>query len=234
MLVFILAESALEVIPQEIWGHPSVKSYQERREKPLRKLFLDRSYHHAAMLKISNAEKRGRPDIAYMNLLTVLGSPLNLEGFMETYVHTVDDHVIRIKPLTRLPRNYDRFISLMEQLFEKNQVPETGEPLLTLRKETLPQLLQSLRPDHIVAFTRLGKPKNVEKTVSTLTDFNRPAVLIGGFPHGHLSRTNFQLADENICVDSEMLDSWIVSGRIIYEYERAMNLPDKRLQKGKE
>jgi rRNA pseudouridine-1189 N-methylase Emg1 (Nep1/Mra1 family) len=67
--------------------------------------------------------------------------------------------------------------------------------------------------------------------VTALTDFKRLAVIIGGFPRGHLSRTTLQLADRSIRVDTEMLDSWIISGRIIYEYEIALNLPEKRLQK---
>ena len=229
MLIFILAESALERIPKEIWSHPAVKNYAQRREKPPANLFLDRSYHHAAMMKLKGAEKRGRPDITYLTLLTVLGSPLNLEGLLETYVHTTDNHVLKIKPETRLPRNYDRFLSLLEQLYEKNRVPAEGESLIILEKASMPQLLQTLKPDHTVAFTRLGKQSTIEETTTNFADNNRVAVIVGGFPHGHLTGTTLQLADETVRVDREMLDSWVISSRIVYEYEKKLNIPERRL-----
>ncbi len=57
---------------------------------------LDRSYHHAAMKDIADSEKRGRPDIAHLCLLEALGSPLNKEGLLRTYVHTYNDYVISV------------------------------------------------------------------------------------------------------------------------------------------
>jgi rRNA pseudouridine-1189 N-methylase Emg1 (Nep1/Mra1 family) len=54
-------------------------------------------------------------------------------------------------------------------------------------------------------------------------------VIIGGFPHGHFSKSTVQLADEIVSVDPEMLEAWTLSSRIIYEYEKALSLPKKRL-----
>ncbi|HJX24428.1 MAG TPA: 16S rRNA methyltransferase [Candidatus Bathyarchaeia archaeon] len=229
MLVFILAESALERVPRELWNHPSVRNYAQDREKPPGKLFLDRSYHHAAMLGLGGAEKRGRPDIVHVTLLSVLGSPLNLEGLLETYIHTADDQVLKFRPETRLPRNFSRFLSLMEQLYEKGKVPTDGESLITLEKLTLPQLVKSLKIDHVVAFTRLGKYGTVEETANITARYGRAAVIVGGFPHGHLSAKTLQTADETFCIDRDTLDSWVLASRIIYEYERALGLPEKRI-----
>ena len=57
-----------------------------------------------------------------------------------------------------------------------------------------------------------------------LASFPVTAVLIGGFPTGHLSKESMMLADEVISIDSEMLDAWTVVARIIYEYEKSIGI----------
>lgn len=64
-----------------------------------------------------------------------------------------------------------------------------------------------------------------------LSQQSKPAIMIGGFPHGHVSETTFKLADERVSIDSSMLESWVVAARAIYEYERAIGLPSKRITK---
>ncbi|MGD9131852.1 MAG: 16S rRNA methyltransferase [Candidatus Bathyarchaeota archaeon] len=231
MLVFVLAEAALETVPEELWSHPAVRRHSKRQRKPPQQLLLDRSLHHQAMKRLEDNLKRGRPDITHFALLEALGSPLNKEALLQTYVHTCSDYVITVKPATRLPRNYNRFIGLMEQLFHQGKVPSTGETLLKLEHKTLPTLLAETKADYILALSREGKPKTLQDAVSTLQTKQRPAVLVGGFPHGHLSETAIQLADEVVCVDSEMLEVWTVTSRVIYEYERSLSVPSKRLCK---
>jgi len=75
------------------------------------------------MRTLTNASKRRRPDIAHFTVLEALGSPLNKEGVLRTYMHTLDDRVITVSPKIRLPRNYDRFVGLIEQLFQKDRIP---------------------------------------------------------------------------------------------------------------
>jgi rRNA small subunit pseudouridine methyltransferase Nep1 len=233
LLILILAESALETLPKEIWAHPAVKRYVTKRRKHPQHILLDRSYHHAAMKKLEHSEKRGRPDITHIALLEALGSPLNKEGLLKVYVHTIHDNVISIDPATRLPRNYERFVSLLEQLFQFGKVPPqpSKKALLTLKCQTLPKLIQEINPSYVLAFTRIGKPKTLEETVSNILNNKKIAVLIGGFPTGHFSETTMKLANETVCIDSEMLETWTVTSRIIYEYERQITLPTKRLQK---
>ena len=96
------------------------------------------------MKKLEESERRGRPDIVHFALLEALGSPLNKERLLQTYVHTLKNHVITISPETRLPRNYDRFVGLMEQLFELGQVPPAGQILLKLELKTLAELQKLL------------------------------------------------------------------------------------------
>jgi len=230
LLTFILVESALETVPQGLWSHPAVRRHAGRRRKHPRHTLLDRSYHHAAMKSLPQDWKRGRPDIVHFALLEALGSPLNREGELQVYVHTVRDYTITVDSRARLPRNYNRFVSLVEQLFELERVPPTGPALLTLERKTLPELLREIKPTHVTAFSRKGTPCTLEEAVSRLSDSERPAVIVGGFPHGHFSETTIKAAQEVIRIDPETLEAWTVTSRIIYEYERVLHLPEKRIK----
>lgn len=231
ILTLIIAESALELVPLSILNTPSVQRYALRKEKKPQQTILDRSYHHSAMKKLKNAGKRGRPDIIHFTLLEALGSPLNKEGLLQTYVHTADDHVINLDSHVRLPKNYDRFIGLMEQLFELGRIPPTGKPLIELKKQTISQLLTELKPTCTLAFTRLGKFKQLDLIAAELAEEKTPVAIIGGFPRGHFSGDLLKLVDETVCFDPEMLETWTVASRAVYAYEKAIGLPAKRLGK---
>lgn len=229
MLTLILAESALETIPKSLWKNPTVIHHSEKRGKRPGFVLLDRSYHHAAMKTLKDSLKRGRPDIIHFALLEALGSPLNKEGLFQVYVHTFSNHVITIAAETRLPRNYNRFAGLMEQLFEFKKIPLTGKPLLTIEKQDLTQLLKEVKPTYVLAFSRKGNRCTIENAVLELSNREKPVAIIGGFPHGHFSKGTSKLADETVAIDQEMLETWTVTSRLIYEYERAVSLPRKRL-----
>lgn len=231
MLTLVLVESALETIPKQLWKHKAIQKYAQQRRKHPRFIILDRSYHHSAMKTLELSEKRGRPDIAHFALLEALGSPLNKERLLRVYVHTISDYVISVMAETRLPRNYNRFVSLMEQLFEFGQIPPEGAetPLLALKHQTLTQLMHEIQPSHILALSRIGKPETLEAALSKLIEEKRLAVLIGGFPRGHFSKVTVKLVDAVVCIDREMLETWTMASRVIYEFERALSLPKKRL-----
>jgi rRNA small subunit pseudouridine methyltransferase Nep1 len=144
LLTLILAESALELVPKKILGHPAVVSYGNKSGKSTNEMLLDRSYHHKAMTNLKDAEKRGRPDIIHMVLLDALGAPLNKEGLLQIYIHTIDDHVIKVSSKARLPKNYNRFVSLLEQLFKLGSVPDFGESLLSIKKAKLQNIIDRI------------------------------------------------------------------------------------------
>jgi len=79
------------------------------------------------------------------------------------------------------------------------------------------------RTDYVIAFSRKGSPETIEETISRLSEKQRPAVVIGGFPHGHFSETTIRLADEVVWVDTEVLETWTSTSRVMYEYERAIS-----------
>ena len=235
-MTLILAESSIEKVPPQLTKHPSVLAHARRRGKDPSRLILDRSYHHSAMRTLESQDhtqdfaKRGRPDIAFHVLLQVLGSPLNREGLLKTYVHTVEDKVIEVNWSLRLPRNYDRFIGILEELYHHGSVPPGENPLLRLRECTLPRLLEESRASVIVAFSTIGKPATMKDACSMILGTDTPVVLIGGFAHSHFGQSTIRLANHIFSIDRESLDAWVVAGRIIYEYECGIDLPHRRLE----
>lgn len=166
----------------------------------------------------------------HLTLLEALGSPLNLAGFLRVYVHTYDDHVLFVDPRVRLPRNYNRFLGLMEQLFQTGKIPPKGKPLLKLGKLSFRKLVVEVRPTLLVALTREGRPKTPREVAEELSTSPRPAVVVGGFPHGHFSKAVLESADWTACIDPQGLEAWVAASRIISAYETAIGLPEKRLE----
>jgi rRNA small subunit pseudouridine methyltransferase Nep1 len=227
-LTLVFAEAALELVPREIVNHPSIFAHAKRRGKKADEILLDVSYHHAAMRPFERFEKRGRPDIIHFSVLEALGSPLNKEGELETWIHTVKDEVIRVAARTRLPRNYDRFVSLMEQLLKERQVPPKGEALLQAEPLPLDQLVERIGPTKLIGLSTLGRPATLEEICGSLLKEKKPAIMLGGFAGGHFAERNAALCDEMFRMDREALDSWVVTSRTIYEYERVMKGFHKR------
>src|SRR5207253_4990568 len=223
MLTLILAESSIELVPNEITGHPAVLKWAERKKKDPRELILDQSYHHSAILRLGKSGiGRGRPDIVHFCLLLALGSPLNSDNQLNCFVHTRDDHVIAIDPRARLPRNTDRFTALIEQLYQSSMVPSSGPPLMKLRRESLKDLLSKISSDGIVALTTLGLPKPMEAVAAGLREVQRPVLDVGGFPAGHLSDQTVKPACGKFRIVSRKMEAWTDVGRAIYDYEKAI------------
>jgi len=143
--------------------------------------------------------------------------------------------VITVNPATRLPRNYSRFVSLIEQLFEYGRVPpsQTQTALLTLEHKALKQLIQDVQPSYVMAFSRIGKPFTFEEAISKLSNEKRPLLIVGGFPHGHFSRAPLNQVNETVGVDPDMLETWTVVSRVLYEYECLLSISKKRLKQRK-
>jgi len=236
VLTLALVESALQLVPQEIQSHPQIKRSSRQRGKKPNQILMDRAFHHSAMQQLAkrtpsmHPEKMGRPDIVHTTLLQILETPLNWEGELRVLIHTQDNHIITINPKVRLPKNYIRFIGLIEQLFDCQKVPEEGEPLLTLEKGGLLQLVRKLEPSKVLAFSRLGKPALIRRVAEHSSNFKKPLALIGGFPRGHFTEDTKRLADEILCVDRESLDAWVVAGRFVYDFEWSIGLAQNRLK----
>ncbi len=230
MLTLIIVESSLETVPKEIHDHPQIKKYSKKMNKKPKDILLDKSYHYRAMARLKWKEKRGRPDIVHFILLEALSSVLNFENLLQVYIHNLNDYIITVNPSVRLPRNYNRFTGLMEQLFKTSRIPASGTPLLILEKSKLEGLLHKIAPTKTVAFTRVGKPETPLGIAKKISEYNKPAIMIGGFPTGHFSSATLKLADEKICLDPIGLDAWVVVSRIISAYETVIGLSEKRIK----
>jgi len=218
MLTLILAESSLETIPLRLKKYGLTKT-PSKKGKKRDKVLLDASLHDRIIQKMQSREKRGRPDIIHLCLLAALGTPLNKHGLLQVYVHTLQDRVIKINPETRLPKNYNRFIGLMEQLYTLGKVPPEGTPLLTLEKKNLEILISELKPSKTILFTEQGTYTKLKTVMQECAKLENPAVIIGGFPHGEFSQKTLELADKKIAIFPEPLESWIVVSRVLYAYE---------------
>ncbi|KSW11676.1 16S rRNA methyltransferase [Pyrodictium occultum] len=222
----VLAEAALETVPREIWGHPAVYKSARRRGKPPSSILLDRSIHHQAMKKLPGAEKRGRPDIVHFSLLEALSSPLNREGLLEVYVHTLNDYVVFVDPSTRLPRNYNRFTGLMEQLLELGRVPPKGKPLLWLKPMKLERLLEEVGASYVILLSEDGEPRRLREVAEeALEKAPRAAVVVGAFPHGDFTEETKRLATRIYSIyRGKPLDTWTVVSHFLALAADMLNL----------
>lgn len=221
MLTLILAESSLETIPAEIKRH-SLTKIATKKGKKKNKTILDVSLHSRIIKNLPNREKRGRPDIVHLSLLAALGTPLNKYGFLQIFVHTIQDIVIKVSSETRLPKNYNRFIGLMEQLYALGKVPPQDPPLLALEKMTLKNLIENLKPSETLLFTEKGTLSKLQPVMNECAKQENPIIIIGGFPHGDFSPETLNLSHKKISISSETLDTWIVVSRALYCYEEAV------------
>jgi rRNA small subunit pseudouridine methyltransferase Nep1 len=237
VLTLALVESALQLVPREIQSHPLVKRYAERRQKGPSEVLLDRAFHHAAMQKLAErnypipAEKMGRPDIVHNTLLQVLETPLNWEGQLRVLVHTQDNRIITINPKVRLPKNYVRFVGLVEQLFAQKKVPGTGEPLLSVMNGRVRDLVRMTAPTKVLGFSKLGKPTVLRDVADEASKLEAPLAFVGAFPRGHFAEDTRVAEDEMYRVDRDSLDAWVVAGRFVYDFEWCIGLGKSRVQR---
>ena len=219
MLDFVLAESALELVPKEIRRTPAVLSDARRRGVDASGILLDRSFHHSAMLRLKDSEKRGRPDLVHIALLSVTGTPLYLEGKVRAFVHTRDDLVLQIQEKTRIPKNYLRFRGLIEKVL----VDRPSEGLVKVRSGSLKELVRkSLSADLVVGLSVQGRPMTLDAVGRNLASVRESCVVVGGFPRGHFSPDSLSSFDDLVRIDSRPLEAHVVAARIVYEVEKAL------------
>ena len=223
-LILVIVEAAVELVPEEIRGHPSVRAEARRRGKRVDEIRLDRSYHHAAMKDLPENWKRGRPDIIHFTLLETLGSPLNKLGLLETYVQLRDGHIIWINPETRLPRVYERFKGLIEKLYREPVVKVDEKILLKMERKTLKNLIDELRPDLKILLSEDGEEVGWKELGELVTSHQKPMIMVGGFPRGDFSPETKKHADKIVRIWPTPLEAWTVTSRILCIIEQNLNI----------
>lgn len=220
LLHIILADSELETIPEEISNEPPIQREAQEIEKSPTDLILDSNYHHDSMKPLADSERRGRPDIAHVCLLSALESPLNKEDLLKIHIHTRHDKVIEIEPHTRIPRSYNRFIGLMEQLFKTGGVPPEN-PLMTMSEKDLETKIDEINPEKTLSFSLQGekiegkdmfRPEEKEKDI---------CAIVGGFPNGDFNSNIEKLSDEIIKMYHHELNALTVVNHAVQFYEES-------------
>jgi len=221
--VFIIADSALELIPKKIVHLDVIKKTAKKRGKLPHSMILDSSYHHTAMTKLKDSNKRGRPDILHVCLLNLLGTPLVRETPDEIRIllHTFNGKVIEINPDTRLPKHYPRFIGLMEQLLIKGLIESKEKTLMEILPDTtIAQEIINIPSTQRLLFTFNGKSINAEEYFKEISSLDI-GIIIGGFPHGTFSKEIDDLSTTKISISKYHLEAWTVIARAVYVRERS-------------
>ena len=218
MLSFVLAESALELVPKELQKHSSVVAYSKKMGKRPSQILLDVSWHFAAMKGIKDEIKRGRPDLIHLCLLEACTIPLYFEKKLCVYVHTTDDKVIFVGENVRLPKSYHRFVGLIEKLYSVGKIEEGGKKLLEIKDMTFSDLIDKIDAKNVIGLSTKGRTSSYEKLAQNINEDS--CIVIGGFSKGHFSAKILKRVDSLISVDKKSLEAHVVISRLLYECEK--------------
>jgi rRNA small subunit pseudouridine methyltransferase Nep1 len=233
---FILAESALEIIPKELRNNYLILNYLKKVDKSPNEVLLDKSYHYSAMReeKIESLWKRGRPDLVHICLMSVLSTPLFLKNLVNVYVHTIDNKVIFIGKQVRIPKSFKRFEGLMIKLFQEKEIKGMVKDdnryryLLKIEKNmTFDNLLSKIiQPDKVIGFSSTGILKDLKTIVNENIEINKKklAFIIGGFPNGEFSQNTRERFHMTYAITNEQLEAHVVISRLAYECENRLSL----------
>ncbi len=214
----VLAETGLEKIPEEFINDARTARSCASIGRDKRECLLDRSLHHWMLKRMMDGEKRGRPDIAYHILLDVTDSLLYKKGFLNLFIHTYDDNVIKIGRMVRPPRSYFRFEGLMIDLFRKRRIEAGDNVLLEISKMCLSELFRNIGKP-VIGLSSSGKPVKIEALASRIASTGNTFV-IGGFPKGEFSDKTIKAFNEMVSINPNSLEATNVATRVIYELEK--------------
>ncbi len=221
LLSLIIAEAALELVPKSIARHPSVARDAARKDKRPEKILLDRSYHHAAMQGLKDAERRGRPDLVHFALLEATSIPLYQKDMLRVYVHTYGGRILYLGERVRLPKSFHRFEGVVEDLFAKRKVMTEDRVLMELKDKSFVELISEIGSGKVIGLSRIGAKSDAEEVARIAVD-NDAALVVGGFPRGHFSKQVERELDATYSISDLGLEAHVVIARILYEYEKIL------------
>lgn len=220
MISLILAESSLEIVPENLQNHPSVISHAQKLQKNSSEILLDNSWHFAAMKGMENEIKRGRPDIVHFCILEATAIPLYQKNKIKIYIHTIDDKVIYLGNNVSIPKSYHRFEGLIEKSFLDKVIESKGNTLLEIKDKSFFELVDEIKPSKIIGFSRNGEKFSFEKIESEIPDDS--CLVIGGFQKGHFSDNLQNRIDKLVSIEDSSFEAHIVVARMLYEYEKTI------------
>lgn len=220
----MIAEAAMELVPQILRNHPSVKNHSKRTGRGVNEIFLDISYHHKAMVEknIDQWWKRGRPDIVHFDLVEALSTPLFKQKKLQVYVSTFDNNLVTISQDLRIPKNYYRFEGLMIGIFNKQKNKNSPNLIEFQENVTFKDLIEKIvRPDLIFGFSVKGTQSKISDILqNNANDTTKHyCFVIGGFQRGNFSETVSGACDAIYSISPFSLESHVVISRVLYECE---------------
>jgi len=222
-LTLIIADAALETIPNEIANHAAVRNHARRLQQKSPEILLDRSYHHAAMKRLPNSLKRGRPDIVHFALMEALSTPLFMNRMLRVYVHTINDKIITIADNLRIPKSYFRFERLMASLFRDNLIKSNeGTILMEISDGTFSDLIDIIKPDMVIGLSTVGVQSKAQKVAENAQSVDHPSFVVGGFAKGHFSENVSRSLGPTYSISNITLEAHVVIARILYECEKLL------------
>lgn len=224
MYSLVIAEAAMELVPQILRNHPSVKNHSKRTGRGVNEIFLDISYHHKAMVEnnIDQWWKRGRPDIVHFDLVEALSTPLFKQKKLQVYVSTFDNNLVTISQDLRIPKNYYRFEGLMIGIFNKQKNKNSPNLIEFQENVNFKDLIENIvRPDLIIGFSAKGTQSKISDILqNNANDTTKHyCFVIGGFQRGNFSEAVSGACDAIYSISPFSLESHVVISRVLYECE---------------
>lgn len=214
----------MELVPQILRNHPSVKNHSKRTGRGVNEIFLDISYHHKAMVEknIDQWWKRGRPDIVHFDLVEALSTPLFKQKKLQVYVSTFDNNLVTISQDLRIPKNYYRFERLMIGIFNKQKNKNSPNLIEFQENVNFKDLIEKIvRPDLIIGLSVKGTQSKISDILqNNANDTTKHyCFVIGGFQRGNFSETVSGACDAIYSISPFSLESHVVISRVLYECE---------------
>ena len=216
----ILEEASLELVPPKYRRHNSCELVENRFGISPEKQILDDNYHHQLIVKLSNREKRGRPDIVHFALLDITSTPAYMDGILQVYVHTINNSTIKILGGVRLPRTFERFCGVMAKVLS-GRIEERERDLFEVRnEESIDQLVSSIGSERLICMSTEGLPRDLLSFVKDSSAKKENATwIVGGFPHGHFGDDVKSLATDIISISKHSLAAHVVAARVCFAIE---------------
>jgi rRNA small subunit pseudouridine methyltransferase Nep1 len=220
MLRLIIADAELQTVPENMARDQAIRNIAVKNHKKPTEMLLDSNYMHTTIDKHFPGEsnRRGRPDIIYIFLEVAMESILNKNKMLDVYVHTRENYIIHINSETKLPRSYNRFQGLMEDLFKKRSINYNGNELLSMREGAIIPFLKNLDGKTVAL-----SPEGTSSSLSAIINQDNLNVIIGGFSQGdYISDIYGNFPAYKIF--NEELTIWSVGMEVISQYERYASL----------
>lgn len=219
MLHVILAGAEVELAPEEVAGHPAVRTTAKEQNRKGTEVLLDQNVHAPAIRQLPEGERRGRPDIVHYTLLVLLESPLNKAGNLSVAIHARNGELIRIRSDTRLPRGEARFQGLISKVLRDGK-SQDKDPLLWSDGPLTPaEVLAKAGKGLVVRLDEGGAALAPAQLAARATDGELTLVL-GAFPSGDFSADWKDAAPEAASIFPHPLNAWAVAGEMVAAFRQ--------------